>query len=135
MRRWGRQLDGSRNRDLPDADELLRRLPENVPDGEPAVAIVHGDYRLDNLLVAERPGAGVIDWEMSTLGDPLTDVALLLVYDRLSEVAGGSAVADASSAPGYPDPDEQLEQVRRGQRTRPGPDGLPHSAWPTSSSP
>ena len=67
----------------------------------------------------------VLDWEMSTLGDPLTDVALLLVYDRLSGVAGGTAVADASSAPGYPDPDEQLAQVRRGQRTRPGPAGLP----------
>ena len=52
----------------------------------------------------------VVDWEMATLGDPLTDLALLLVYDRLSEVAGGSAVADASLAPGYPGPDEQLEQ-------------------------
>ncbi len=110
VRRWGRQLEGSRNRDLPDADELLRRLADNVPEGEPAVAIVHGDYRLDNLLVADDRVRAVIDWEMSTIGDPLTDVALLLVYDRLSGVAGGSAVADASSAPGYPDPDEQLRR-------------------------
>ena len=68
-----------------------------MPDDEPAVAIVHGDYRLDNLLVdADDRVRAVIDWEMATLGDPLTDLALLLVYDRLAEVAGSSAVADAS---------------------------------------
>ena len=47
---------------------------------------------------------------MATLGDPLTDVALLLVYDRLAAISGGAAVADASAAPGYPDADTQLEQ-------------------------
>ncbi len=113
VRRWGRQLDGSRSRDLPDADELLRRLAGQIPDQGPS-GIVHGDYRLDNLLVdASRPGEevrAVVDWEMATLGDPLTDVALLLVYDRLASIAGGSAVADASAAPGYPDAATQLEQ-------------------------
>jgi aminoglycoside phosphotransferase (APT) family kinase protein len=117
VRRWGRQLEGSRSRDLPDADRLLRRLSEQVaePDfGQGGSGIVHGDYRLDNLLVdAERTGEevrAVVDWEMATLGDPLTDVALLLVYDRLSTISGGAAVADASAAPGYPDADTQLEQ-------------------------
>jgi aminoglycoside phosphotransferase (APT) family kinase protein len=110
VRRWGRQLDGSRSRDLADADELLRRLSENIPGGESDVAIVHGDYRLDNLLVHEDRVRAVVDWEMSTQGDPLTDVALLLVYDCLAEVAGGSAVADAGLAPGYPGSDEQLQQ-------------------------
>jgi aminoglycoside phosphotransferase (APT) family kinase protein len=113
VRRWGRQLEGSRSRDLPDADELLRRLSEQVPD-QGATGIVHGDYRLDNLLVdAERTGdevRAVVDWEMATLGDPLTDVALLLVYDRLAVISGGRAVADASAAAGYPDADAQLEQ-------------------------
>ena len=46
----------------------------------------------------------MIDWEMATLGDPLTDVALLLVYDGLATIAGGGAVADASARPGYPGP-------------------------------
>jgi len=110
VRRWGRQLEGSRSRDLPDADELLRRLSENIPADDADIAIVHGDYRLDNLLLDADRARAVVHWEMSTLGDPLTDVALLLVYDRLSEVAGGSAVADAGMAPGYPGPDEQLEQ-------------------------
>lgn len=113
VRRWGRQLEGSRSRDLPDADELLRLLSEQTPAQQDAT-IVHGDYRLDNLLVdADRVGEevrAVVDWEMATLGDPLTDVALLLVYDRLASIAGGGAVADASAAPGYPSAEEQLER-------------------------
>ena len=47
---------------------------------------------------------------MATIGDPLTDVALLLVYDELGRIPGGAAVADASIAPGYPDADTQLER-------------------------
>ena len=107
VRRWGQQLDGSRHRELPDADELRRLLTEHVPEASGS-GIVHGDYRLDNLLVADDEVKAVVDWEMSTLGDPLTDVALLVVYDRLSGIAGGAAVADASLAPGYPGSDEQL---------------------------
>ncbi|MEO9325710.1 phosphotransferase family protein [Nocardioides sp. C4-1] len=110
VRRWGRQLEGSATRPLPDAVRLLARLSSSVPpDGAPG--IVHGDYRLDNLLcVADDPAPvkAVVDWEMATLGDPLTDVALLLVYDELGSLVGGAAVSDASSAPGYPDRDTQL---------------------------
>jgi aminoglycoside phosphotransferase (APT) family kinase protein len=111
VRRWGQQLEGSRHRDLPDADRLHRLLSEHVPVSSDAT-IVHGDYRLDNLLVAPgRSGdeiKAVVDWEMSTLGDPLTDLALLVVYDRLSGIAGGASVADASLAPGYPGSAVQL---------------------------
>ncbi|WP_122818618.1 phosphotransferase family protein [Nocardioides pantholopis] len=113
VRRWGRQLEGSRTRDLPDADALLAHLAASVPAEDGAAGIVHGDYRLDNLLVVAedpQPIRAVVDWEMATLGDPLTDVALLLVYDALGELAGGGSVADASTAPGYPGPEEQLER-------------------------
>ncbi len=114
VRRWGKQLAGSRNRDLPDADLLLARLSERVPtDDGSAAGIVHGDYRLDNLLSVPsdpEPVKAVIDWEMATLGDTLTDVALLVVYDRLGSITGGAAVADASRAPGYPTPEEHLER-------------------------
>ncbi len=115
VRRWGRQLEGSRSRDLPDADRLLALLADSVPadDGGASAGIVHGDYRLDNLLSVPgdpTPVKAVIDWEMATLGDTLTDVALMLVYDRLAHLAGGAAVADASAAPGYPTPDQQLER-------------------------
>jgi aminoglycoside phosphotransferase (APT) family kinase protein len=114
VRRWGKQLEGSRNRDLPDADTLLARLAEMVPTDDGSTAgIVHGDYRLDNLLSVPgdpAPVKAVIDWEMATLGDTLTDLALLVVYDRLGAIAGGAAVADASTAPGYPTPEEHLQR-------------------------
>ncbi len=114
VRRWGKQLEGSRNRDLPDADTLLARLADRVPtDDQSSPGIVHGDYRLDNLLSVSgdtTPVKAVVDWEMSTLGDTLTDLALLLVYDRLGTITGGAAVADASAAPGYPSADDQLQR-------------------------
>ncbi|WP_166136816.1 phosphotransferase family protein [Nocardioides ochotonae] len=116
VRRWGRQLEGSRTRELPDATRLLEHLAATVPPetGDAGQSgIVHGDYRLDNLLAvagAPQPVRAVVDWEMATLGDPLTDVALLLVYDSLGEISGGAAVADASTAPGYPSPEAQLER-------------------------
>jgi aminoglycoside phosphotransferase (APT) family kinase protein len=108
--RWKQQLDASYCRDLPAADELHARLAAEVPQ-ESAPGIVHGDYRLDNVLVDDndRPAA-VIDWEMATLGDPLTDLALLVVYQRLGSLPGGTAVADAASAPGFLDEDELIER-------------------------
>jgi aminoglycoside phosphotransferase (APT) family kinase protein len=105
---WKRQLDASHSRDLPSADELHRRLAASVPT-ETAAGVVHGDFRLDNVLTdaQDRPVA-VIDWEMATLGDPLTDLALMVVYQRLAELVHGNAVADASSAPGFLTEDEVL---------------------------
>ena len=62
--------------------------------------MVHGDYRLDNVLVTPDDAIGaVVDWEMATLGDPLTDVALLLTYQRTAALGVGAGV---STAPGRP---------------------------------
>jgi len=80
--RWGKQWQANKTRDLPALEEVARRLDGALPVSGPP-AIVHGDYRLDNTMLApDDPGriAAVLDWEMSTLGDPLTDVGLLLVY-------------------------------------------------------
>ncbi|MGZ4444184.1 MAG: phosphotransferase family protein [Nocardioidaceae bacterium] len=108
VRRWKKQLDSSRSRDLAGADELHHLLESRQPP-ESAPGIVHGDYRLDNLLVdAEDRVAAVIDWEMATLGDPLTDVALLVVYQRMAGARSGYAVANASTAPGFLSTDELL---------------------------
>ncbi|MDA8369488.1 MAG: phosphotransferase family protein [Nocardiopsaceae bacterium] len=105
LRRWSRQLDASRSRDLPGIDELHDRLTATRPVS-PAPTIVHGDYRLDNLLVdgGDRIAA-VLDWEMSTLGDPLTDLALILMYSS-SSMPVGSGVSDAHTAEGYPSAEE-----------------------------
>jgi aminoglycoside phosphotransferase (APT) family kinase protein len=104
VRRWKKQLDASRSRDLPGMDELIARLESTIPEGGD-VAIVHGDYRLDNLLVDDRDHiTAVLDWEMSTLGDPLTDVAVLLAYQRTPAGTAGAAealVTDAALAPGH----------------------------------
>ncbi|CAM3894941.1 phosphotransferase family protein [Nocardiopsis gilva] len=112
LRRWAAQLAASRSRDLPGIDELQDRLTAAVP-ASPAPTVVHGDFRLDNLLVDASDGiTAVLDWEMSTLGDPLTDLALLIVYSDadLPDVPG---VSDAHRAPGYPGGDEIVERYAR----------------------
>ncbi|NUR97802.1 MAG: phosphotransferase family protein [Kribbellaceae bacterium] len=110
VRRWKRQIDSSHSRDLPDAEKLFTALLRRLPEDREA-RIVHGDLRLDNLLIdASDQPAAVIDWEMATLGDPLTDLALMVVYQRIGELAGSEAVADASSAPGFLSEDEVLDR-------------------------
>lgn len=80
VRRWKQQLDASRSRELSGIEELHARLAADIPAGGPG-AVVHGDFRLDNVLVgADLQVNAVLDWEMSTLGDPLSDLALMLVY-------------------------------------------------------
>jgi len=106
VRRWKQQLDASRSRPLAGTDELHALLAADPPDGSPP-AIVHGDYRLDNVLVgADDKVAAVVDWEMATLGDPLTDVGLLVVYQQMDRLGDGPM---ASDAPGYPSVPEVLD--------------------------
>ncbi|MDQ4085135.1 MAG: phosphotransferase family protein [Actinomycetota bacterium] len=114
VRRWKKQLDASRSRDLPGMDELHARLEANVPKQQ-SPAIVHGDYRLDNLLVDEHDRlTAVLDWEMATLGDPLTDLALLLAYRGIATATGSGAVADAPRAPGFPTAQEMVDRYALG---------------------
>ncbi|GGV46162.1 acyl-CoA dehydrogenase [Kitasatospora herbaricolor] len=101
LRRWSTQLAASRSRELPGVDALHALLTERLPDS-PAPTLVHGDYRLDNVLVdGEDRITAVLDWEMSTLGDPLTDLGLLVMYTELAG-AGGGIIPAAATAPGYP---------------------------------
>jgi aminoglycoside phosphotransferase (APT) family kinase protein len=84
VRRWHRQWERSRTRELPLLDAVTGALLANLPPSGRA-GIVHGDYRLDNVLFApdlQRVNA-VLDWEMATVGDPLADVGLLVVYTDL----------------------------------------------------
>lgn len=89
VRRWRGQFERSRSRDVPGIDALSDRLGATVPASRAAV-VLHGDYRLDNVIVGpDGEIAAVLDWEMSTLGDPLADVGLLLVYwETLSAQSG-----------------------------------------------
>jgi aminoglycoside phosphotransferase (APT) family kinase protein len=81
LKRWRGQLHQARTRELPVLDEVHDRLAARIPEQGPAT-IVHGDYRLDNLILDAATGQvrAVLDWELTTLGDPLADVGLLLVY-------------------------------------------------------
>jgi aminoglycoside phosphotransferase (APT) family kinase protein len=80
LRRWYKQFQGSNNGELPAIDEVHRRLTANVPD-QRRTTIVHGDYRLDNCIVGPDGSIhAVLDWELCTLGDPLADLGLLVVY-------------------------------------------------------
>ena len=110
VRRWGQQLDASRSRDVAGIDELRDGLAASIPPDAPGT-VVHGDYRLDNVLVtpADRIGA-VVDWEMATLGDPITDVALLLTYQRIGALGVGAGVSTAPQAAGYPTRTETVQR-------------------------
>jgi aminoglycoside phosphotransferase (APT) family kinase protein len=84
IKTWGGQWERSRTRDLPDMDRLLARLAELAPE-DSACTIVHGDFRLDNTVVSLPPDGpprvvAVLDWELSTLGDPIADLATTLSY-------------------------------------------------------
>ena len=115
VRRWGQQWAASRTRDLPAMDTLIAELDRQRPEGGD-VTLVHGDYRLDNTLVS-RPGgiptvAAVVDWELSTLGDPLADLATWLTY-YAGPGEDGSAVpvaAGLTAHEGFPTTDQIAQQ-------------------------
>ncbi|MEU1182071.1 phosphotransferase family protein [Streptomyces sp. NPDC005820] len=109
LRRWGKQLDASRSRDLAGIDELHAALGRALPSS-PAPAVVHGDYRLDNVLIgADDRIRAILDWEMSTLGDPLTDLGLLVMYSVPLELPN-SPISTTASAAGHPSPAELIER-------------------------
>ncbi len=106
LKRWQRQWELSATRELPCYDQLVSRLAQGLPAVSEGT-LVHGDFRLDNLLIRldPRPSvAAVVDWEMSTLGDPLADLGLTLAYwtDPGDTERLGLALAGAiTSRPGF----------------------------------
>ncbi len=119
MRRWGQQWDASKDQELPALDALLDDLVRGLPE-QRAASIVHGDYRLDNtILHPTRPGriTAVLDWEMSTLGDPFADLGSLLSF--WSEEAdpdvlrSARIVAPVTAADGFPSRDAVIERYSR----------------------
>jgi aminoglycoside phosphotransferase (APT) family kinase protein len=110
VRRWYQQWERSKTRELPALEQLATGLAEAVPDSG-LVGIVHGDYRLDNVMFdkpVERIIA-VLDWEMATLGDPLADVGLMWVYTALQQ-EGMSPANSFNPDSGFPPPAELIDQ-------------------------
>jgi aminoglycoside phosphotransferase (APT) family kinase protein len=118
LRRWGKQLDASRDRELAGIAELQAALGRSLPVS-PAPTVIHGDYRLDNVLLGEDDRIrAVLDWEMSTLGDPLTDLGLLVMYSARLELTR-SPISTTAGAPGHPEAAELIERyaARSGRDT------------------
>jgi len=105
IRTWSRQFEATRTGPAPAMDELGRRLADHS-FAEPArPSIVHGDYRLDNVLMDPAdPGRilAVLDWELSTLGDPLADLGTLLFYWTETGERSPLLIPAVTAEPGFP---------------------------------
>ncbi len=118
--RWSRQYQASETEKQPAMDRLVEWLPRHLPpEGEPR--IVHGDYRIDNLIFhpTEPRVIGVLDWELSTIGDPLADFAFHAMAWRVTpELFRGLAGVDIAAL-GIPTEDEYVaaysERTGRGR--------------------
>jgi len=102
LKRWYSQWESSKTRELPIVDEVHDALAARIPEQGPA-AIVHGDYRLDNCILGpDGTIRAVLDWELCTLGDPLADVGLLLVYWNERGDARSALMEASTSLDGFP---------------------------------
>lgn len=97
--RWTKQYRAAQTERIEEAERLIEFLPRTVPE-QTRLAVIHGDYRIDNLIY--RPDApevaAVLDWELSTIGDPLADFAYLAMNWEMSPQSGGAALAGTDFA-------------------------------------
>ena len=119
LRRWSKQWEATRVGDLPALDALRDDLVRSLPP-EPAHAIVHGDFRLDNtVLHPTRAGriVAVLDWEMSTLGDPFADLGALLAFwseeADVEVLTAARIVPPVTAVEGFPSRAEVIERYAR----------------------
>ncbi len=125
--RWSKQYRASQTETIPEMEQLMAWLPPRLPP-QPRVSLVHGDYRLDNIVIApsEPKVLAVLDWELSTLGDPLADFTYhLMQWQMPLSDAGGPGVATLQghdlAALGLPSRDAYVETyvARTGLDPRP----------------
>jgi aminoglycoside phosphotransferase (APT) family kinase protein len=126
LRRWAKQLEASRSRPTPDLDRLIAAMP--APPESPRASVVHGDFKMNNALVdfsgQQARIAAVLDWEMATLGDPYSDLAMFGMYWDMPEADPAIAAGfetPVDRAAGYPAFDELLGVYER-ESGRPLPD-------------
>jgi aminoglycoside phosphotransferase (APT) family kinase protein len=117
LRRWKGQMELTLpfTRPLPDLEAVGRWLAADVPASQRA-AIVHGDYKLDNVVFSDSPPArliAILDWEMSTLGDPLADLGWMVSFWLAPGEAEGTLFADqnrVTTQPGFRSRDELVDR-------------------------
>lgn len=124
--RWTKQYRAAQTDDIPEVESLIAWLPKRLPE-QTATSIIHGDYRIDNLIYA---GAGnkvgaVIDWELATIGDPLADLAYLMM-NWIMPIDGRSGLLGSDfRQSGIPSMDEALAIYC----TAAGRDDVPDLHW------
>jgi aminoglycoside phosphotransferase (APT) family kinase protein len=116
LNRWTQQYRASETETLPDMDALIEWLERSQPDDDGRVSLVHGDYRIDNMIFeADRPRvAAVLDWELSTLGHPFSDLAYQCMQWRMPPGEEGRGLAGIDRrAQGIPTEAEYVEAYCR----------------------
>ncbi len=114
---WTERWHRSKIDEIPEMEAMAAWLPAHLPPDPGRPAIVHGDFKLDNVMLDEadlgRPVA-VFDWEMSALGNPLVDLGIFLAYwTHAKPVAGQDALSSVTDRPGWMTRDEIVERYAR----------------------
>ena len=107
LKRWSKQWEATETHEVPAMNESTKRLRESMPE-QVGASIVHGDYRLGNMIVNGGVVSAILDWELCTLGDPLADLGYLL--NNWSAPGEGEEDVKPTSAGGFADRDDLLEQ-------------------------
>uniref|UniRef100_A0A8B9HNW0 Acyl-CoA dehydrogenase family member 11 n=1 Tax=Astyanax mexicanus TaxID=7994 RepID=A0A8B9HNW0_ASTMX len=117
---WTKQYRASAHRSIPAMDELSEWLGKNIPSSDNEVTLVHGDFRIDNLIFhpTEARVVAVLDWELSTTGQPIADLAYFLIL-----FGHGSYLLFILFSPGIPPPEDLISIYCR---CRGLPSSLPH---------
>lgn len=126
VERWTSQYRLAETETMPEMERLIAWLPSTLP-AQDRTSVVHGDYRIDNLIFApdEARVAAVLDWELSTLGDPLADFTYLCMA-WVTDNAGRSGVQDVDrEALGIP----ELDEIVARYCAKTGRDGIPDMNW------
>ena len=120
--RWTKQYRGAQTETIPDMETLIDQLPARIP-ADQTVTIAHGDYRPENVMfhLTEPRVIAVLDWELSTLGHPLADLAYNCILYHSHSEQWGSLVGEDFAATGIPTEEEYVAAYCR----RTGRDGVP----------
>ncbi|MFT7140234.1 MAG: aminoglycoside phosphotransferase (APT) family kinase protein [Candidatus Azotimanducaceae bacterium] len=109
LKRWNKQWAASKTHEVPEMEESARLLAEDMPE-QIGTAIVHGDYRLGNMIVKDDSVLAILDWELCTLGDPLADVGYLLNnWVSPGEIETREGDQSPTAVGSYPSRDELCE--------------------------
>lgn len=103
IRRWSGQWDQSKTHDVPELTRLGTLLGEHMPATQ-RTSIVHGDYKIDNCILDPSDPTHIVallDWEMSTLGDPMTDLGMMLFYWREASQNQHALIPAVTDQPGF----------------------------------